>query len=182
MGLNYLYTKFDTSFGSDSIMNIDDIKLHGIGVVASMDHRDNVYYAKSGILSELEWTTYPGFLGNEFKSNKVEFSFNKYTAMREKQDVLAARLYAGIGVGDLSFQQQFIVGQEDIRGYSQGKYRGDYLVAAQGEYRWNFHKKMSAVGFWELQQFMAVSMRTKMVNYYLVLVQGFVTTFFQNTT
>jgi len=28
--------------------------------------------------------------------------------------------------------------------------RDDYLLAAQGEYRWNFHEKMSAVGFFGL--------------------------------
>jgi len=28
--------------------------------------------------------------------------------------------------------------------------RDDYLLAAQGEYRWNFHEKMSAIGFFGL--------------------------------
>ena len=61
--------------------------------------------------------------------------------------MIAARAYFGFGIGDLAFEQQFIVGRTDIRGYTQGKFRGDQLVAVQGEYRWNFHKKMSAVGF-----------------------------------
>jgi hypothetical protein len=146
-GLNYLYTQFDTSFGEDSIVNLEEVRLHGIGLVSTMDKRDNVYYAMDGFLAELKLTSYPGSLGNDFESNKIELSFNKYLNIREQQDVIATRLYTGIGMGDLSFQQQFIVGQEDIRGYSEGKFRGDYLVAAQGEYRWNFHKKMSAVGF-----------------------------------
>jgi hemolysin activation/secretion protein len=47
-----------------------------------------------------------------------------------------------------SFNQQFLVGQgKDIRGYSEGAYRGDHLLAAQGEYRWNFYGKWGAVGF-----------------------------------
>ena len=146
LGLNYLFMQFDTSFGSDSV-NLPSTTLHGIGLSGSFDKRDNVYYPRGGTLSELEWTVFPGFLGNDFESNKIELSFNKYYSLRDSQDVIAARLYTGLGIGDLSFQQQFIVGQEDIRGYSQGKFRGDYLIAAQGEYRWNFHKKMSAVGF-----------------------------------
>ena len=150
MGLNYLYMKYDTSFGSDSVVNLGDVRLNGIGLVGSMDQRDNVYYARSGFLSEFKWTSFPGFLDNDFESNKIELTFNKYLQSRRQQDVIAVRIYTGIGIGKLSFQQQFIVGQVDIRGYSEGKYRGDQLVAAQGEYRWNFHKKMSAVGFFGL--------------------------------
>ena len=70
--------------------------------------------------------------------------------MREDKDVIATWIYGGFGIGDLSFEQQFIVGRQDIRGYTQGKYRGDYLLAAQGEYRWNFNEKMSAAGFFGL--------------------------------
>jgi outer membrane protein assembly factor BamA len=118
--------------------------------VASLDQRDDPYYPKSGSLNEINWTSFPGFLGNEFESNKIEIALNKYIPIRKQQDVIAVRLYSGIGIGDLSFEQQFIVGQEDIRGYSQGKFRGDNMVTAQGEYRWNFHKRLSAVGFFGL--------------------------------
>jgi hypothetical protein len=33
------------------------------------------------------------------------------------------------------------------RGYTQGAHRGNYLVALQGEYRWNFYGRWGAVGF-----------------------------------
>ena len=145
-GVSYLYTKFDTTIGEDSV-NLGETALHGIGIIASLDKRDNVYYPKFGLLSEATWTSYPGFLDNDFESNKLELEFNRYSTLRDQQDVIATRLYTGIGIGDLSFEQQFIVGKEDIRGYSQGEYRGDYLIAIQGEYRWNFHEKISAVGF-----------------------------------
>ena len=146
-GINYLYTQFDTSIGEDSIVNLGTIRLHGVGLIGALDTRDNVYYPLKGLQSDIKWTSYPEFLDNEFESNKIEITLNQYLSVRENQDVLATRVYGGIGIGDLSFQQQFIVGREDIRGYSEGKYRGDYLVAIQGEYRWNFHSKMSAVGF-----------------------------------
>ena len=127
-----------------------DTKLHGIGLKFSHDLRDNVYYTRSGSISELDWTPYPGFFNNKFESNKIEIDHNQYFSTRKDKDVIAARIYGGFGIGDLSFEQQYIVGRQDIRGYTQGKYRGDYLFAAQGEYRWNFHKKLSAVGFFGL--------------------------------
>jgi hemolysin activation/secretion protein len=92
-------------------------------------------------------------MGNEFVSNKNDFDFNKYWSTRNKKNVIAARLFIGSGIGDLSFQQQYIVGTGsggDIRGYTQGTYRGDQLYAVTGEYRWNFHKTLSAVGFFGL--------------------------------
>lgn len=34
-----------------------------------------------------------------------------------------------------------------LRGYTQGAFRGNHLLALQGEYRWNFHRRWGAVGF-----------------------------------
>ncbi|SHL60719.1 hypothetical protein SAMN05444266_104147 [Chitinophaga jiangningensis] len=39
------------------------------------------------------------------------------------------------------------IGGKDIRGYTNGKYRGNQVYAAQAEYRWNFYKRWGAVGF-----------------------------------
>jgi len=146
-GVHYTYTAFNTSFGSDTTVNLGENTLHGIGAKFSFDKRDDVYYPRDGSITELDWTSYPGFFDNKFESNKIEIDHNHFISMREDKDVIATRIYGGFGIGDLSFEQQFIVGRQDIRGYTQGKYRGDYLLAAQGEYRWNFHEKMSAVGF-----------------------------------
>jgi len=55
-----------------------------------------------------------------------------------------------LGIGDLTFNQQYVVGQNDIRGYTQGEYRGNYLVAAQGEYRFNRWGRWGLVGFFGL--------------------------------
>ena len=149
-GLHYTYTKFNTTFGSDSTINLGSTILHGVGIKLSYDKRDNVYYPRNGSLSESDWTSYPGEINHDIESNKIELEHNHYFSSREDKDVIAARLYGGFGIGDLAFEQQFVVGRQDIRGYTQGKYRGDNLIAVQGEYRWNFHKKLSAVGFFGL--------------------------------
>ena len=144
-GISYVYTQFETSTEvfPDTLLTT----LHGLGFNLSLDRRGNIYYPRSGFLSDVEYSTYPKGLGNEFVSNKIEIDHNHYIPFREEQDVLAARFFAGLGIGDLSFNQQFIVGRKDIRGYTQGAFRGNYQVAIQGEYRWNFHKKWGAVGF-----------------------------------
>ena len=89
----------------------------------------------------------PEALGNEDPNARLEFETNVYRSVNES-DVIAARLYGGAGLGDLTFNQQFVVGgRQDLRGYTQGEYRGEQMVALQGEYRWNFHDRFGAVGF-----------------------------------
>jgi hemolysin activation/secretion protein len=77
----------------------------------------------------------------------LEFDHNHYFPVRDDKDVLAARAFVGVGLGTLDFNQQYIVRDLDIRGYTQGAFRGENLLAAQAEYRWNFHRRWGAVGF-----------------------------------
>ena len=148
LGLNYLYANLRTT--TESLPLEQDAKLHGLGLSLAMDQRSNVYYPREGYLSDVAYRTFPEALGNDFVSQKVEIDHNHYFPLRSDHDVLAARAFVGLGIGDLSFNQQFIVGGTDIRGYSEGAYRGNYLLAAQAEYRWNFYGKWGAVGFFGL--------------------------------
>jgi len=146
-GLSYVYIKFDTE--TEITDGVFTNTLNGIGLKLSMDYRTNVYYPIDGFHNNLKYFTYPEFMGNEVESDKIEIDHNHYFPVRDEQDVLAARVYVGYGLGDLSFNQQFIVGRgDDIRGYSQGEYRGNFMLAAQGEYRWNLNdSKIGFVGF-----------------------------------
>lgn len=144
-GIHYTYINFETSFGD--IPTPKETTQHGLGIVFSYDNRSDVYYPRGGFLSDADWSSYPSYLGNETTSDKIELDHNQYIGIRKDKDVLAMRANIGIGIGDLPFEQQFIVGGNDIRGYTEGRYRGNQRVAIQAEYRWNFYKRLSAVGF-----------------------------------
>jgi len=146
-GVSYLYMKFrnTTEVFPDTLTT----RLHGVGLSAAMDNRSAIYYPRSGFLTDVEYFTYPK-AWNEVESNTVDIDYNHYWPFRERNDVIAARAFVGLGIGDLSFNQQYIVGQKDIRGYTQGAHRGNYLLAIQGEYRWNFWRRWGAVGFFGL--------------------------------
>ncbi|MEJ2540905.1 MAG: hypothetical protein P8188_13195 [Gemmatimonadota bacterium] len=78
----------------------------------------------------------------------MEFESNHFFGARNGRDVFAARAFGGFGLGEVSFNQQFVVGRgEDIRGYTQGEYRGDTMLALQGEYRLNLRDRVGLVGF-----------------------------------
>ena len=146
-GVNYTYMKYDTQYDTSfPDLTKSTTTLHGLGIVLSHDRRDDVYYPHKGSIGNLKFKTFPGgFNANE--SNRLEMDFNNYFEMKNKKNVIAARAYVGLGLGDLDFNQQFIVGSADIRGYSQGAYRGNQIATIQGEYRWNPLPKLGFVGF-----------------------------------
>lgn len=144
-GISYTFLKFNTQV--DGIQRNYENSLNGIGLDFSFDTRNNLYYPRKGFITNAKYFSFPEWFGNEHASDKIELDYNQYFSLRNNKDVIAGRFFAGLGLGDLTFNQQFIVGNKDIRGYSKGEYRGNYLFSLQGEYRWNFHKKWSAVGF-----------------------------------
>ena len=148
VGMSYIYLKFVTTI--DSLPKSETDEFNGIGLKLTLDERENVYYPRHGIYSRLKFYSYPAAFGNKSPTNKIELSFNQYFPVRDNQDVFAWRFFVGLGLGDLTFNQQFIVGRKDIRGYTQGAYRGNYKVDIQGEYRWNFAKRWGMVGFFGL--------------------------------
>jgi outer membrane protein assembly factor BamA len=146
-GLNYTYLKFNTQYDTPvPELTQTTSTLHGLGLVLSHDKRDDVYYPHKGYISDINFKTFSGAF-NDKESNKLEVDFNKFFEMKNKKNVVATRAYAGLALGDLDFNQMFIVGSSDIRGYSQGTFRGDQIVTLQGEYRWNPLPKLGFVGF-----------------------------------
>jgi outer membrane protein assembly factor BamA len=144
-GVTYIFADVITNL--DNLPLTDSLRLNGLGLNLSLDKRSNPYYPRSGYYGTVKLNSFPEFFGNRSSSQKLEIDYNHYFSLRGDKDVLAARMYTGFGLGDVAFNQQLIVKSPDIRGYTQGAYRGDYLLALQGEYRWNFHERWGAVGF-----------------------------------
>jgi hypothetical protein len=145
-GITYTYAKYKTEF-SDDVMEETSTRTNGIEFNTLYDTRDNVYYPKIGNKFDVKWINYSEWFGNDMNANKIKTIFNKYISMRKKTDVLAARVSGTFGLGDIAFEQQTVVGGKDIRGYSEGKYRGNSVIALQAEYRLNFAERMGVVAF-----------------------------------
>ncbi len=147
IGLGYLHVNYLTSF--DQVPDDLEAKLNILQFELLYDSRSNVNYPINGSLVQLRWNNNPIWIGNEKKSNVIIFNANKYIGVQDARDVVALRLHVRAGLGDISFQQQVVLGRTDLRGYSSGKYRGDGMMDLQGEYRWNFPNslRLSLVGF-----------------------------------
>lgn len=146
LGLNYTYSNFYTEY-EDNVNPPSTTITNGLEVTSLLDTRNSVYYPTAGSQSRLKFYTMPEWFGNELTAQKIKAEYNAYFSMAGNRDVLAARVAGFFGLGDIAFEQQEVIGNKDIRGYSLGKYRGDGVLAIQGEYRYNFYKKMGLVGF-----------------------------------
>lgn len=144
-GLSYTFAHYNTNY-EDNISPTSVSHSNALVINLLYDTRDAVYYPTKGYKIKLDWSTYPKFMDNQLASNRISFEANKYFSTRENKDVIAVRAYGKFGLGNVAFEQQSTIGNTDIRGYSEGKYRGAGLMDIQGEYRYNFGK-MGLTGF-----------------------------------
>ncbi len=120
--------------------------VNGLGVPLQWDTRDNVYNAAAGVYAVSRFIFNRDWLGSDYNYSSVNFSLNGYKSLSDK-DVIAGRFDMFLGLGDVPFEGQRVVGRDDIRGYSKGEYRGDQVYAVQAEYRRNLVGRFGAVAF-----------------------------------
>ena len=120
--------------------------INAVGVPLQWDTRDNVYNATSGVYGVARTMFNQEWLGSDYTYTNVNFSLNGYQRLSDK-GVLAGRFFMSVGLGDVPFEGQQVVGRDDIRGYTKGEYRGDQVYAAQAEYRRKVVGRFGAVAF-----------------------------------
>ncbi len=145
-GISYSYSRYHTVY-EDQIRPPETTELNGLEFNFLLDTRDAVYYPTSGTRTRLRWLTSPKWLGNDPNSNRIRAEYNQYFLLGNQKDIVGVRFAGSFGIGEIPFEQQVTIGGKDIRGYSQGQFRGDGLIALQGEYRYNFGDQMGLVGF-----------------------------------
>jgi len=126
---------------------VSDNERVGLSFTTSYDTRDDVYFPRDGSLFEARSSTFLKWFSNEEESTVLKGGFNEYLSIRQNKDVLAIRLSTDLAVGEVSFEQQVVVGGVEVRGYSQGKFRGEQVYNLQAEYRWMPLSHLGFVGF-----------------------------------
>jgi len=150
-GLSGILTETKTAFDlpdffPDSLKN-DQRNMNNLGYLVNFDKREHQINPYSGYNIEFKNNFYRTWMNSGNNFEKFEFTYNHYYKIRNERNILATRVKATIATGDVPFQGQSVVGQDDIRGYSSGKYRDNQVYAVQAEYRWRFYKNFGMVGF-----------------------------------
>jgi len=128
-----------------------DVGLHtnlrALGMEVWRDSRPNRFYPLKG--SELDFTGdfFAQDLGSKYSYQSYKFTFNKYLSLTDKQ-VLAYNFYwCGTG-GTPPFYGNCIYGtNNELRGYTAGRYLDRYMFATQLEYRLVLPWRFGLVGF-----------------------------------
>lgn len=145
LGAKMSYSYIVTTFASDFIP-VETDKLMGLGFVSEFDNRDYIMNPKKGLNSKIETFSYLEAMGSSSQYHRIEMQFNKYFSLSDRA-LIMTRFFGVLSVGDVPFSGLNIVGRDDLRGYSNGKYRGNQVYNIQSEYRWNFYKRWGMVAF-----------------------------------
>lgn len=146
LGARFTYSQVSTTFSDESIPD-EDNKLFGFGVATEYDDRNSVFYPQKGQNAKVNTFTFLEAFGSTSQYNQVKIEYNKYFSLNDNS-VILARLYSAISFGDsIPTAGENKVGRDDLRGYTDGKYRGNQVYALQTELRWNFYKKWGLVAF-----------------------------------
>ena len=128
-----------------------DVGLHtdlrALGVEVWRDTRSNRFYPLKGSVLDFTGDFFAQDLGSKYSFQSYKFTFNKSVSLTSKQ-VLAYNLYwCGTG-GSPPFYGNCIYGANNqLRGYTAGRYLDRFMVATQLEYRLVLPWRFGLVGF-----------------------------------
>lgn len=117
--------------------------LSGVGPLALLDQRDNVFYPTEGNYLEAGVLYNGSALGSDFDFTKFTVDARKYWSKEDSEAVLALNAYLEFNTGQPPFTHLAMVGGTRLmRGYYQGRYRDRQMGILQGAYRfpivWRF--------------------------------------------
>lgn len=119
---------------------------NSLSMPISYDTRNSIYNPSAGIFIDGRISTVPSWLDNDHDFVKTMLYINHYKELGVHK-ILASRFAMKANFGDVPFASQDYIGQTDLRGYTQGEYRGNQTYTVQSEFRNNFYKKWGYVGF-----------------------------------
>ena len=138
---SHAYTEFELDF-----VPTEELSQFGIGFSSEFDSRDSQFSPKKGNHANIKTLTFSEKLGSTNGYTRINLVYNHYFPMKDRNTLLT-RFYSNISTGDVPFAGQNVVGRDDLRGYSNGKYRGEQVYSTQAEYRHWFSEKWGYVAF-----------------------------------
>ncbi len=150
-GINMVFSEAKTEYDEKANIpedeRVDYQSMNNFGYLFTLDKRNHQMNPYSGFNIVFKNDFYRNWFGSSVNFEKFKIVYNHFYTINNTRNILVTRVSAKLSTGDVPFQGQNVVGRDDIRGYSEGKYRDNQVYAIQAEYRWNFYKKFGMVGF-----------------------------------
>lgn len=153
-GIKINYDRYNYHIGTvtnpdDTIYNQNKRSLFYVAAQESFDSRNNNTYTTNGVYAKVVFGYAPGW-GNKY-NYKGSFLYAYFSSFKSLGDKVVWGMnanYLSILGRPVPFYIMPQLGNDQMmRGFYQGRYRNDNLVAAQTEIRWRFHPRFAVVGF-----------------------------------
>ena len=119
----------------------------GLGMSILRDTRDQVFYPRKGIFSEVFVVPSSRIFGANRNFTKISADIANYKSLRKKT-VLASNYVFTANIGDVPFNQlAYLGGQYRMRGIFEGYFRDKNSLIIQQEIRQEIWKRLGAVAF-----------------------------------
>lgn len=126
-----------------------DLSVHAqtVGLSLTYDSRDFMLNASRGWFMQLDQTTTPRFLGNDYCFSSTEFVVSHYRKLW-KGAILAGEFHSNFIYGNPAWPMLSELGTKyRMRGYYEGRYRDKNILEAQLELRQHIHGRSGAVAW-----------------------------------
>jgi hypothetical protein len=148
-GLRYLFMdsklKYDGDHSLDSIASKYEKEnvLSQLGGIIELDNRDNIFTPDRGIKFRVDASSSNKAIGSDFDFWKVNYYSYLYTPLSSTV-IGGLRIDGQQTFGDVPF---YLLPFIDMRGLPVFRYQGKADILTEGEVRWDFLYRWSAVGF-----------------------------------
>jgi len=119
----------------------------GLGLVFTWDSRNNAFSSTQGSYIQWQIVDFNNCIFSDFNYTSMLVDIRKYISMR-RRDVWGFNLISHMTFGDVPIRNMAILGgQEIMRGYYEGRFTDNQMVAAQTEYRLHVWRRFGMVAF-----------------------------------
>jgi hypothetical protein len=121
--------------------------ISGPSLLLTWDSRNNAFSSSKGFYAQYLFGSYQNYLGSSFNFTIQNWDIRKYFSLKTK-GVLAFQFNMIITDGNVPIRQLTNIGSSSyMRGYYEGRYTDQDLIAAQVEYRSPMWRRFGAVIF-----------------------------------
>ena len=88
--------------------------MNSLGYTFNLDERDNQINPFKGFNVAFKNNFYRDWIGSDNKFESYNIAYNHFIPIKSSNDMIAARFHAAIATGDVPFQGQNVVGQDEL--------------------------------------------------------------------
>jgi len=149
LGLNYSFFMSKAKFNTErDIPQLDELKTDirngGMNLVIQWDTRDNIFTPNQGAYITLEGGYYGEALGGQKDYLNLELRAYYFSPVFTKKLISGFRLQGQYRWDDVPFYNLPFI---QMRGIPALRYQGNMAYTAETEWRWNFWRRWSVIGF-----------------------------------